>query len=154
MKEEKIPWYREPYVWLLIAFPLAAVIGGFITLGLAIASNDGLVVDDYYREGLKINRVLERDQAAAGLGLEAELALSRDHDRFTISLSGNRDFNAPQKLQVNFLHSTRSGFDRHVLVSKLKGNMYTAGIQPLVRGHWYVQIETNDWRLLKSVTIK
>ena len=154
MNEEKIPWYREPYVWLLIAFPLAAVVGGFITLGLAIASNDGLVVDDYYREGLRINRVLERDRAAADLGLKAELELSGDNDGFKLFLSGNRNFNAPQKLQVNFLHSTRSGFDRHVLITKQKGNMYAAGIPPLVRGHWYVQIETNDWRLLKSVIIK
>mgnify|MGYP003538149290 CR=1 FL=1 len=29
------PWYREPFVWLLIAFPLTAVVAGFITLGLA-----------------------------------------------------------------------------------------------------------------------
>ena len=154
MNEEKIPWYKEPYVWLLIAFPLAAVIGGFITLGLAIASNDGLVVDDYYREGLRINRVLKRDQAAADLGLKADLQFSRDSDRFRILLSGNRDFTAPDTLQVSFLHSTRSGFDRHVTVTKQTGNIYAAGIPPLVKGHWYVQIETGDWRLLKSITIK
>lgn len=154
MNEEKIPWYREPYVWLLIAFPLAAVVGGFITLGLAVASNDGLVVDDYYREGLKINQVLERDHAAAELGLEAKLQISREHDRFRLFLSSNRNFTAPETLQVNFLHSTRSGFDQHVKLTKQRGNIYTAGVPPLVRGHWYVQIETNDWRLLKSVTIR
>lgn len=154
MNEDKNPWYREPYVWLLIAFPLAAVVGGFITLGLAITSNDGLVVDDYYREGLKINRVLERDRAAASLDLKAELELSRSHDRFKLFLYGNRNFSAPDTLHVNFLHSTRSGFDQHVKVTKQTGNMYTAEIPPLVRGHWYVQIETSDWRLLKSVIIK
>ena len=34
------PWYREPYVWLLISIPAAAVLAGLITLALAIASDD------------------------------------------------------------------------------------------------------------------
>ncbi len=34
------PWYREPYVWLLIAIPAAAVLTGLITLAFAIASDD------------------------------------------------------------------------------------------------------------------
>lgn len=33
-------WYREPYVWLLILIPAAAVLAGLITLALAIASDD------------------------------------------------------------------------------------------------------------------
>ena len=56
------PWYSHPYVWMVIAFPLAAVIAGFITLTLAIQSDTGLVVDDYYRKGQAINQIIERDQ--------------------------------------------------------------------------------------------
>jgi hypothetical protein len=37
------PWYREPMVWLVIGIPLAAVIGGLVTLGLAIQGGDALV---------------------------------------------------------------------------------------------------------------
>jgi len=36
------PWYREPYVWLLISIPAAAVLAGLITLALAIASEDAV----------------------------------------------------------------------------------------------------------------
>lgn len=153
MNDKNSSWYREPYVWLLIAFPLLAVVGGFITLGLAIESNDGLVVDDYYREGLMINRVLKRDQKAAGLGLKAELKFSPEWNRFSINLRGNPGFRAPGSLRVSFLHATRKGFDRHLTVRNLGNNSYTAGFHPLIRGHWYIQIETDDWRLLKSVTV-
>lgn len=38
------PWYREPMVWLVIGIPLAAVIGGLVTLGLAIQGGDALVI--------------------------------------------------------------------------------------------------------------
>jgi len=154
MNDDKTDWYREPYVWLLIAFPLLAVVGGFITLGLAIASNDGLVVDDYYKEGLMINRVLKRDQAAAALGLEAGIEISPERDRIALSLRGNSYFVAPVVLQVSFLHATRKGFDRHITAQKSGNNVYSAGISPLIKGHWYVQIEADNWRLLNSITIQ
>ena len=63
------PWYREPFVWLLIAIPLTAVIVGFVGLALAIRSDDGMVEDDYYRQGMAINRMLDRDKAAAAENL-------------------------------------------------------------------------------------
>ena len=40
------PWYREPWPWVAIAIPAAAVIMGFTTLYLALANPDYLVVDD------------------------------------------------------------------------------------------------------------
>lgn len=58
------PWHKEHYVWLIIFFPMLAVIAGIVITILAVQSNDSLVVDDYYKQGLEINRVLERDQSA------------------------------------------------------------------------------------------
>jgi hypothetical protein len=40
------PWYREPWPWVAIAIPLAAVIMGMTTLYLAVSNPDYLVVDD------------------------------------------------------------------------------------------------------------
>ena len=40
------PWYREPWPWVAIGIPAAAVIMGFTTLYLALANPDFLVVDD------------------------------------------------------------------------------------------------------------
>ena len=51
----KKPWYREPWVWLMIALPASAVVGGIITIYLAVSTSDGLVVDDYYKRGKAIN---------------------------------------------------------------------------------------------------
>ena len=41
------PWYREPWVWVLIAFPLLAVVGCAITIWLALSHPDYLVVDEH-----------------------------------------------------------------------------------------------------------
>ena len=45
------PWYRQFYPWMLIALPAAAVIGGFVTLYIAISYPDVLVRKDCVREG-------------------------------------------------------------------------------------------------------
>ncbi len=55
------PWYRHAWPWLLAIAPAAALIGGFVTLWLAVTTSDSLVVDDYYREGRAINQQLARD---------------------------------------------------------------------------------------------
>jgi hypothetical protein len=40
------PWYRQLWPWLLIIPPLGAVIGGGITLYLAVTRPDALVSQD------------------------------------------------------------------------------------------------------------
>ena len=39
------PWYKEPWPWVIISIPLAAVIMGLITLYLALTRPDYLVVE-------------------------------------------------------------------------------------------------------------
>ena len=39
------PWYRNPWVWLIIAIPSLTVVGGLITLYLALSRPDYLVSD-------------------------------------------------------------------------------------------------------------
>ena len=156
MKKTQQPdiWYREPYVWFLIALPLAAVIGGIITAGLAIESDDGMVVDDYYKKGLEINRVLERDDAAAALGIQANIQLSPEQHLFRLFLTGNENFRAPEKIDVRFLYATRSGFDKHLSISKTGNDLYQTQLSQLRKGRWYIQIEADNWRILKSVFIR
>lgn len=45
------PWYRHRWPWLLAIPPAAAVIGGVVTLYLAVTRPDVLVRDDCHREG-------------------------------------------------------------------------------------------------------
>lgn len=144
------PWYAVPFVWLLIALPLASVVGGFAMLYLAVASNDGLVVDDYYRHGKEINRALDRDRAAAALGLRALLLLDerRHAARVLLNLSRER---LPQQLEVIFQHATRQGFDRRLLLMRAEGGAYETVLEGLAPGHYYIQLATGTWRLVGSI---
>ena len=72
---EARPWYREPWPWILMSGPAAVLVAGAITAWIAFASADGLVAEDYYKQGLAINKLLEREEAARRLGVSAEITL-------------------------------------------------------------------------------
>ena len=75
------PWYKEPWPWVAIAIPGAAVIMGFITLYLAISNPDYLVVED---EQYQVIESELRAQPQAALSPEPDPGPGTDPD------NGNR----------------------------------------------------------------
>ncbi len=145
-------WRREPFVWFIISLPLAAVIGGIITIYLAIASNDGLVVDDYYKRGLEVNKTLQRDLNAVALGLKADVSFTGNN--LKLKLQGNDKFNPPESIHVSFLHPTKKDMDRDANLVKEADNNYITLMPMLPEGRWYLLIEAQDWRLLLNYRSK
>lgn len=62
------PWWREPMLWLVIGGPAMVVVASFVTLALVLARPDPLVSENYYKEGLDINKTMHRpaEDVAAG----------------------------------------------------------------------------------------
>ncbi len=139
-------WYAEPWVWLLIALPMSAVIGGMITLYLAVTTSDGLVVDDYYKRGKAINMDLARDAAAASHGLRARLDLDRVNRRITLSLDSHDNL-SPAQVRFSLLHPTLPGNDQVIMLLPAGEGTYAGTLQELQDSNWYLQLEADDWRL-------
>ena len=144
-------WYREPYVWLVVCFPLLAVIGGVITAWLAVRSDDGLVADDYYNRGLEINKTLARDKAAQLYGLEATVTISEDKNMLQVTLRSNGHFRHPEEITLTFMHPTRAGLDRRVMLKRVSADVYAVKLPGLTANRWYVQMEADDWRILQTL---
>ena len=92
------PWFREPWVWLLIALPASAVLGGIVTIWLAVSTDDGLVADDYYKRGLEINKKLDRDSAANNYDLVANVQISEGQNLIDVRFDANNEFVTPAKI--------------------------------------------------------
>ena len=75
------PWYRQLWPWLVISGPGAVLVAGAITMWLAFSGADGLVAEDYYKQGLAINRQLAREEAARAQGIAARVELSGERIR-------------------------------------------------------------------------
>ena len=144
---DKRSWYREPWVWLLISLPLSAVIGGMITIYLAVSTSDGLVVDDYYQHGKEINRVLARDEAAARYQLQAVLGIDSQGGQVTVTLTARDSLPPSAPVRFLLLHPTRAGQDQEILLVPGGEGMYTGVVSPVEDGSWLVQLGTDEWRL-------
>ena len=151
MSNDSKPWYREPMVWLVISIPAAAVIVGLSMLGYSIASYDGLVADDYYKQGKTINRRLERQARAAELDITADLDFQPDDNRILAIISGNETLTYPDNIRLNFHHSTRASLDVQGELARISDNSYMSELQPLEKGEWYVVLETDDWKISRSI---
>ena len=142
------PWYRHRWPWLLIAGPGIVVVAGFVTLWLAIASDDGLVADDYYKRGLAINRVLERTHRAAALGLSATVDVDPSGAARVALASASRDAAAaPTAIRLVIVHPTRAGLDRRADLVRGPEGVYVGRVAPMAPGRWLVSVETDAWRL-------
>ncbi|MFC5520981.1 FixH family protein [Polaromonas jejuensis] len=53
------PWWKEPYVWLVIAGPLSAVLACAVTAVYIMQGPEALVSDDAYREGIAISQKVQ-----------------------------------------------------------------------------------------------
>jgi len=140
-------WYRHPLVWLLILVPASAVIGGLVTLYLAVSTDDGLVVDDYYRKGKAINQVLHRDQRAADLGLAARVFILPATSTVRVQLTAVNIQTLPDTLQLQVLHATRRGEDRNCRLARAASGEYTCPLNLPSPAPWYLLLEGDDWRL-------
>ena len=142
------PWYRHRWPWLLMLGPFVVIIAAAITVYLAVISNDGLVDDDYYKQGLAINQITARDQVAARRDMQAELMLGADRVRVLLSA---RDSVLPKELVLHLTHPTRSGVDQVIALSiePGAGGMYSGAIEDIARGRWHVVLEdaAKEWRL-------
>ena len=48
------PWWREPYVWMVIAGPVSAVIACVVTAFYILQGPDAVVSEESYQEGVAI----------------------------------------------------------------------------------------------------
>jgi len=136
------PWYREPWPWLLMAGPAVVVVAGLFTAWLAVVHEDGLVADDYYKQGLGINKVLKREKEAVSLEVHARVLFG--DNRVRVFLRGA----APTELNLQLVHPTRAGLDRTSRLSSAGSGWYE-GVIDTHGARWHVVLEdaAGNWRL-------
>ena len=141
-------WYRQRWPWLLIAGPAVVVVASFASAWLAIASDDGLVAHDYYKQGLLINRKLR----AAGSGDAPQLGA-------TVTLRANGEVRAqvaglppapaeaPMHLRLTLAHPGHAGPQSIVALTRIADGEYVGVYTEPASGRLIVTLESDSWRL-------
>lgn len=146
MSESK-PWYKEPWPWILMAGPGLVIVAAIVTIWIAVVSADGLVADDYYKQGLAMNQRLERDHQASKLGLHADVMRAGLNVRLLIT--AKETVALPEEIVLRLTHPTIDGRDQKVALKSEGAGFYGGVLAEDVAGRWHVTLEdpAGQWRL-------
>ncbi|MDR3087324.1 MAG: FixH family protein [Azoarcus sp.] len=141
------PWYRQMWPWLLMTPPALAVVFGIYFFVVSNQTFDGLVADDYYKEGMTIVKLVDKYKRAQDLGLSAHASVRAEAMSVTLSAAQEKDL--PVSLHLTIVHPTRSGRDQEALLEKGQNGLYSGTFAPLTAGKWRFQIEdeSRTWRM-------
>jgi uncharacterized protein len=156
-KVDNRPWYKHAMVWFVIALPATAVVAGLTTVYIAASTQDGLVVDDYYKKGLEINRELDRDHKASELGLSALVDTNAQTGEVLVTLTAKEGYQATPELTYKLIHRTLSGADQTTTLNEVGDSLEYRGYikPPVIEGRWTIQIIADtSWRLKQNFTSK
>lgn len=147
------PWYREPWPWLLMLGPFVVVVAAIYTAWLAVSSSDGLVAEDYYKQGLSVNKTIASSEQARKLGLAVSVKVIEGGLALRLK-ARDKSFAPPPSLVVTLSHPTRAGLDQ-TQVFKREGDVYAGKLRLPASGHWLVLVEDEpkSWRLMGNVVL-
>jgi len=146
---DELPWYKYFWPWFFIGVPLFTVIGGIHLLFVAMDDPDGLVVDDYYKHGLAINRTLEKDQNAYRLGVTAKGKFDFEKKLVLLQLQGLEQW--PETMTMALLHPTQAKKDHKITLQKQSDTgAYFGVVTSIASGEWHMLLEPQEktWRLM------
>lgn len=146
------PWYKEPYVWMLIGIPTSSVLICTLLITLAVNKKDSLVRDNYYKDGLAINQELEWDRKAVALDLRLQVSVTDNLAEIKI-LNTRKEL--PNTLSLKLSHPTLVGKDRDSMLQLTANKTYQGFIEETESTRFYIQIESleQSWRVRGEVYI-
>jgi len=147
------PWYKQFWPWFIFTLPATAVVAGTATYFIAAHDPDGLVYDDYYKQGLMINRVMDKERQAHTLGLGLELR--EDGKQLQLHLFSHGLELPHQSLTVVLSHPTRASRDQHIPVGyDAASGAYLLPLQS-AQGDWDLVVEPaqGQWRMVRRIRL-
>jgi hypothetical protein len=136
-------WYREPWPWLLMSGPFVAVVASLASAWMAVTSDDGVVAQDYYKQGMTINQRLARMAPEAGphgakitVGERGEV---RAHIEGLVE--------APKNLRLRLAHPATATRGEVIVLESAAGGDYVGALAKQTPGRWVATLESDFWRL-------
>lgn len=148
------PWYKQFWPWFIISIPLASVIAGIFMIVLSIDGADTLVKEDYYKEGLAINKSIKKLQKAKELGVTANLVIQGE--KVELTLNSLEPITEP--LFIDFQHATQPKKDFSSGLQQTTDSQYFVALDKpdVLQGKWYITLypHSKKWLVEQKTYIK
>lgn len=139
------PWYREFWVWFILAPLITVVIVSSFTITVAVKGADDRVIDDYYKEGRMINHRMDQDLLAQALNVSANVQFDQALGELSLQLFQDID-NFPSQLALELSHPAQAELDQRYVLNRIAANQYQVElpeflvVQPL-QHRWYLRLK-------------
>ena len=144
-------WYKEPWFWFVIFFPVLSVVAGTTTFFIFQNNQPDMVSDDYYKDGKKINQDLTKYHTALARNITFDLKFD---DGFAVFIPATGDMVENEALNISFFHVTLAKHDISVLATASGDGSYRVEMPgDMLKGKWRVRVESFDvkWRIQEYV---
>ncbi|MFQ3230274.1 MAG: hypothetical protein ACI9DO_001646 [Reinekea sp.] len=147
---ENTPWYKQFWPWFILSPLIIVIFAGFWMLYTAIVTNDGVIIDNFYKDGLGIEVRTEQDSVARDLGLKGDLRWAGQD--LQLSLSGVMT-GYPDQLSFLVVYPTKSSRDIKVILEHQGAGLYSGQMTEKTSGTRQLQLEPvtesgdSMWRL-------
>lgn len=146
MQNNTKPWYKEPFMLLVIGIPILSVITGSTILYLALSGKDSLVSDSYYKDGMSYTENRLFDKNASQHNIHANFKMMAD----VITIEVNAD-NAqiPEALLLQFIHPTLESKDINLMLIRTGESTFSVKKQLNLPARWklWLSSQSKQWRI-------
>lgn len=125
------PAYKQFWPWFLFGLPGIVVVAGLSTWYIAYRHADQLVVDDYYKNGLAINKVLRKQNLAESLNISAAIKVSGNLVQVRLDNSN------AAALQLDFYHPLEAASDTSLQLAHQDKGIYQGRLKQPISNRWY-----------------
>jgi hypothetical protein len=143
-------WYRQRWPWLLIAGPFLVVVASLASAWIAVRSDDGVVAEDYYKQGLLINQKLAQMARTPERVPDATISVEAGG---VVRVRLQSSSAAPARLRLTLARPGEPRYDRVVRLARAGDRDWTGAMPELVPGRWLVTLESDAWRLPVTTVI-
>jgi uncharacterized protein len=148
LRTDEKKWYRQFWPWFLIALPASVIVACFYTFYLILHNPLSMVKQDYYQEGLTINKNIDELKRAKQLGLLAKIRL-QENRTLHLELTPAESINTAASLTLQFNHpvddSKDLSFVLHIQPDHSFNTDTLTALQWQLLGtekHWYLQLQS------------
>ncbi|ARU56322.1 MAG: FixH family protein [Pseudomonadales bacterium] len=142
------PWYKQFWPWFLIGIPFASIVYSMFMIYFALTSQNELVNDEYYKDGLAINMNISKDMKAAELGIQAKVSSDSGINEIQVHLMEM----PPEQysdIALSLEHPTLAKLDYRTTLLPLDKQTFIAEIPEKFEGKRYITLtsEAGGWQL-------
>jgi uncharacterized protein len=144
--ENSLPWYRQFWFWFVFGPLIFIIVLCVFTVSTAFHYADDVVTDNYYKDGVMINKVLQQDQRAAVLGLKAVVKFDQLTGEILVSFNKARDEagdgvkNLPKQLLLFMDNPVKKDKDQQFVLQEVSAGLYRADLSNMPQFSWYLTL--------------